>query len=493
MRRRGARPARSRRRLEVVGLGDEVGLAAELDDAGRAARRRERDRAFAGGARPRASRPSRGPRSRSSSMARASSPRRVAERLLALHHARPGLVPERLHHLPQRSPPCARSASAQPSAGRVGGRGASGAAAGASGAAAGASARRRRLVRRPGRAALAGPPPSACRPAGGAAPRGRLPDLDHAPDRARARALGAGRRRLLRLHARVEQHGALEARVGDQLAVELDRADRVVVAGHHEVDARRARRWCRRRATIGMPSRRASEIAMCSQPTSITNIASGSRVISWMPSSDFLYFVIERLSRDRSFFESSLTCSSSPTVLELLLEALDRLPHGAEVGEHAAEPAVVHVELAGALRLALHDVLGLPLGGDEQHLAAGRDGLAQEVERSCASRRTVWSRSMMWMPSRSPKMNGFIFGFQRRVWWPKWAPASSSARTEGGVRSSAAASPSGGCGERRGRWPRTSVSPSRLASAPARVLPYPPRVRGRDRRGGPERVKWRGG
>jgi hypothetical protein len=30
------------------------------------------------------------------------------------------------------------------------------------------------------------------------------------------------------------------------------------------------------------------------------------------------------------------------------------------------------------------------------------------------------------MPLRSPKMNLRIFGFQRRVWWPKWTPASSS-------------------------------------------------------------------
>src|SRR3989337_172819 len=30
------------------------------------------------------------------------------------------------------------------------------------------------------------------------------------------------------------------------------------------------------------------------------------------------------------------------------------------------------------------------------------------------------------MPLRSPKMYSFIFGFQRRVWWPKWTPASSS-------------------------------------------------------------------
>src|SRR4030095_843337 len=29
------------------------------------------------------------------------------------------------------------------------------------------------------------------------------------------------------------------------------------------------------------------------------------------------------------------------------------------------------------------------------------------------------------MPFRSPKMNGFIFGLHRFVWWPKWTPASS--------------------------------------------------------------------
>src|ERR687884_438374 len=30
------------------------------------------------------------------------------------------------------------------------------------------------------------------------------------------------------------------------------------------------------------------------------------------------------------------------------------------------------------------------------------------------------------MPLRSPKMNRFIFGFQRLVWCPKWTPASSN-------------------------------------------------------------------
>src|ERR671937_2706043 len=34
------------------------------------------------------------------------------------------------------------------------------------------------------------------------------------------------------------------------------------------------------------------------------------------------------------------------------------------------------------------------------------------------------------MPPRSVKMKRRIFGFQRRVWWPKWTPASRSSRIE---------------------------------------------------------------
>src|SRR5689334_13138623 len=34
------------------------------------------------------------------------------------------------------------------------------------------------------------------------------------------------------------------------------------------------------------------------------------------------------------------------------------------------------------------------------------------------------------MPDRSVKMKRRIFGFQRRVWWPKWTPASRRSRME---------------------------------------------------------------
>ena len=35
---------------------------------------------------------------------------------------------------------------------------------------------------------------------------------------------------------------------------------------------------------------------------------------------------------------------------------------------------------------------------------------------------SVFSRLMMWILLRWPKMNGAIFGFQKRVWCPKWTP-----------------------------------------------------------------------
>src|SRR5688572_13238551 len=36
---------------------------------------------------------------------------------------------------------------------------------------------------------------------------------------------------------------------------------------------------------------------------------------------------------------------------------------------------------------------------------------------------------MMWMPLRASKMKGFILGFHRRVWCPKWTPASNNSLT----------------------------------------------------------------
>src|ERR1700760_337012 len=49
---------------------------------------------------------------------------------------------------------------------------------------------------------------------------------------------------------------------------------------------------------------------------------------------------------------------------------------------------------------------------------------------ACAYRGWVFSRLMMWILFRSPKIKGAIFGFQKRVWCPKWTPASSICRID---------------------------------------------------------------
>ena len=61
-----------------------------------------------------------------------------------------------------------------------------------------------------------------------------------------------------------------------------------------------------------------------------------------------------------------------------LLEAVDPLVHGLEVGEHAAEPALVDVGHPDAGRLLGDRLLGLLLGADEHDRAALGDGVLDE-------------------------------------------------------------------------------------------------------------------
>jgi len=69
---------------------------------------------------------------------------------------------------------------------------------------------------------------------------------------------------------------------------------------------------------------------------------------------------------------------------------------------------------AAAHRLLLDRIPGRALGADEQHFAApGRNALMKVA--ACAYRGCVFSKLMMWILFRSPKMKGAIFGFQKRV------------------------------------------------------------------------------
>src|SRR5439155_26605121 len=62
-----------------------------------------------------------------------------------------------------------------------------------------------------------------------------------------------------------------------------------------------------------------------------------------------------------------------------LLEPIDRLLDGLKIRQHTAQPARVDVEGAAAVGLLAHGVLGLLLGADEEHLAALRREVPDEV------------------------------------------------------------------------------------------------------------------
>ena len=76
---------------------------------------------------------------------------------------------------------------------------------------------------------------------------------------------------------------------------------------------------------------------------------------------------------------------------------------------------MVDVVLAAALGRLGDRLLRLPLGADEQDAAAAGGDVAQSPPAPGAAVGTVWVRSMMWTPLRTPKMYGAIIGFQRRV------------------------------------------------------------------------------
>ena len=89
------------------------------------------------------------------------------------------------------------------------------------------------------------------------------------------------------------------------------------------------------------------------------------------------------------------------------------------------------------------------------------------------------------MPPRSPKMNRRILGFQRRVWWPKWTPASSSSR----MVTADTRNPPDRLGvnfrRRRSGVPRCGTPPARRSSTGSRDVGNRPDDSGLERSGPP--------
>ena len=128
-------------------------------------------------------------------------------------------------------------------------------------------------------------------------------------------------------------------------------------------------------ATIGSPSLFASVTAMSSFLVSRMNTASGSFSRLRMPPRLRSSFVELAAEEERLLLGHELELTRVAHAL-VLLHLRDALRDGLEVGEHAAQPTLVDVRHAALLGVALHAVLGLALGADEQDGPAVGDQVA---------------------------------------------------------------------------------------------------------------------
>src|SRR5829696_6726909 len=176
-------------------------------------------------------------------------------------------------------------------------------------------------------------------------------------------------------------HQAVGDRVGDHPGEQRDRSDRVVVAGDLVVDLVRV--------AVGVEDRdhRDAQLVRLADgdvlllgvddphrardPGHVPDAAEGLRELVLLAAQDQQLLLGH--ARAGHVVEVEL--------LELL-EALQPPVDGLEVGEHAAQPALVHVRHPDPGRLLGDRLLGLLLGADEHHRAAVRDGLLDELVRA---------------------------------------------------------------------------------------------------------------
>ena len=110
-----------------------------------------------------------------------------------------------------------------------------------------------------------------------------------------------------------------------------------------------------------------------------------------------------------------------------LLEAVHAGTDGHEVGEHATEPTLVDVRHVGALGSGLHGLLGLLLGANKEDLTTLGRGLLEEGVRLIGLDDGLLEVEDVDVVALAEDERLHL-RFQRRVWWPKWQPASSRVR-----------------------------------------------------------------
>ena len=102
----------------------------------------------------------------------------------------------------------------------------------------------------------------------------------------------------------------------------------------------------------------------------------------------------------RQQLELAAPPASSVSSCSRVIRCRDRV----EVGQQPAQPALVDVGHLAAVGPLLDRVARLLLGADEEHRPAAAGELAGEHGGPSRAAASVWSRSMMWIPSSSPKM-----------------------------------------------------------------------------------------
>ncbi len=218
---------------------------------------------------------------------------------------------------------------------------------------------------------------------------------------------------------------ALEDRVGHAAGVQPDRAGRVVVARDHVVDAVGRVVGVHDAHDAGCPASSPRRPRSCGSPRRSRTCASGRPPMSWMPPTSCSS--LSQLAVEHQLLPS-WTCARGSRRLPSGSMSFSRLIDCLTVLKLVSMPPSQRWSTyghAGALGLLRDDLARLALGADEQDRAACWRRAGARTSSRPGTAAGVFSRLMMWILLRWPKMYGAILGFQKRVWCPKWTPASS--------------------------------------------------------------------
>ena len=167
---------------------------------------------------------------------------------------------------------------------------------------------------------------------------------------------------------------AFDDRIGDARGIQRDGAHGVVVARNHVVDV------VRRAVGIDHRDHRDAELlGLEDRDLFVAHVDDEDDVrrrFHLLDAAQALLELVLLTAHHRGFFLATLAERAVLRHLGEIHESLDRPADGLEIGEHAAQPALVHVGHLAALGFLLHGLARRALGADEQHLAAVADHAA---------------------------------------------------------------------------------------------------------------------